>query len=470
MQTKHKFALSLSFAIAVGGAGCGEPDAADNTLVPVVTDALWTRSDVVKWPNGFIPTCFRAGFNGVQRTKIRVMVEDNWERAAKIEFDGWGDCPNPVPSGTVAVVRDPSLPPTVGGTGSLGKQPSGNAVTFPDGDPAALVVLQEFGHVLGFIHETNNNTCDQRTGGGISLENEFDAAHSVMSAIVNCGAVDHLSSWDIVGARTMYGMKPAGTVAGLGGQSLNVNGGSTAFGAGIIGWPGVGQANEKWTRPGTQLQANFNGVSRCLNIPNGAVGSGFSPLISWSCPDNGSNEQFHFTGVEWRAMGDRCVRAENPAVGSKVSIAVCDGSSLQKWDFFENNKRIRLNGTDFCATMPGGANAPIGTEMVLALCGANPSTDSFFYNNGVIAFDTGVFRCLNVLGGRTTTGSRIGWWNTNSCAQGVFNQSFTLRGQIHALGQCVTMEGSTPFNGVRIGMLPCQNNVQATNEQWEYYW
>ncbi|HET6284948.1 MAG TPA: hypothetical protein VFH73_28585, partial [Polyangia bacterium] len=217
--------MVLPLALVVTAGGCLGSDAADDSRVDATGQPLWLASGVTKWPNGVVPTCFRAGdFTDSQKTAIRVKVEDNWERAARIEFDGWNDCPSSLPGSNLTVVsRNPSL--GVEGQSNIGKQGGRNSVIFRSITPAAATVLFHFGQTLGFITETNNTGCNQRTGGGTSLELEGDVASSVMSP-ANCNFATRLSAWDIIGARIAYGRKPTGSIVGLGGESLNVNGGS----------------------------------------------------------------------------------------------------------------------------------------------------------------------------------------------------------------------------------------------------
>ena len=340
-------------------------------------------------------------------------------------------------------------------------------VIFGCSTPLTKAIVHEFGHILGF-HEENGtvNPCTVRTSGGTSLEGESDLTLSVMSQL-NCNGTWVLSAWDILGARRLYGMKTPGTIAGHSGLALNIQGASTAIGTPIIGWPASLGWHNSWKRPSTSsflLRAMTDSHQRCLNVEGGAVGSGFTPLVSWEC-DGAENEQFHFTGVQWRAMGNRCVRAESAASGSRLSIAPCSATSaLHKWDFFEGSRRIRLNGTNLCAGVPGGSTA-LGTELQLATCSGFAS-QAFTYANGHILFNSS--RCLHVLGGTTATGSRIGLWDGCMSVPPMHSAQFTTRGPVTAMGQCVEMSGTVPFDGIPIGVAPCVSNV--ARQTWEYTW
>src|SRR6266404_652321 len=228
----------LLFA-ACGGVPSADGDGAD---LKEQTAPLWIQTGVTKWPFG-IPVCFRAGnFPQATRTAIRQLVENNWERAAFIDFFGWGECPtNPFPTGNMVVV---SVNPSISGLGQsdVGKITNTiNIIDFKTASPSNHSILHEFGHTLGFIHEHQNDDglCARRTSGGTSLENEGDVALSVLSQSA-CNTMAALSAWDVMGVRNAYGRKPSGTIAGLGGLALNIRGANTAFGTDIIGWPETG--------------------------------------------------------------------------------------------------------------------------------------------------------------------------------------------------------------------------------------
>ncbi|HEY3495347.1 MAG TPA: RICIN domain-containing protein, partial [Polyangiaceae bacterium] len=205
------------------------------------------------------------------------------------------------------------------------------------------------------------------------------------------------------------GPKPPGTIAGLGGLSLNIQGGVTDIGRPIIGWPAANAWNSRWARPTYTrlLRAQTGSTQRCLSVEGGSVGPGLTPLISSDCDLYADHEEFSFTGVTWRAMGNRCVMAESNTVGSRISIAACNGGDLQRWDFFDNGTHIRFSGSNLCVNVPGGS-LDLGTELRLATCNRDSPNQQFVYSSGQIHFST---RCFNVLGGTTADGSRIGLWN-----------------------------------------------------------
>ena len=338
-------------------------------------------------------------------------------------------------------------------------------VDFASTLPSNKTIVHEFGHGIGF-HEENSSTSPstQRSSGATSLEGEGDMGLSVMTQSA-CNTSSALSAWDVMGGRQLYGMKAPGSIAGPGGLVANIHGGTTAFGLPITGWPSVSGAwNEHFVRSSSSsllLTATSGSTTRCLNIQGGVISSGWTPLVSWDCNEAYTNSQFHFTAVAWRAMGNRCVQAASSASGAKLSLQACGSSSLQKWDFVEGNSRIRLNGTNLCATVPSGSTA-LGTQITLTTCGNSYQT--FSYSNGHINYSN---VCLNVLGGTTANGNAIGLWNGCTASPTYVNEQFTIRGPITGMGQCVDMQNGVPYDGVPIGVYPCNGTAAQT---WEYFW
>jgi FG-GAP-like repeat/Stigma-specific protein, Stig1 len=270
----------------------------------------------------------------------------------------------------------------------------------------------------------------------------------------------HNGLWDVLGVPPDDQRPPPGAIVGPGGLALDIGGANTAVNTPIIGWDPTGSSNDTWVRNGLLLETSLGG-GRCLNIPGGMVSSGFTPITSWDCVLAAPNEQFHFLNVEWRALGNTCVAAESATAGAHLSIATCDGSDLQHWDFLEGDQRIKLHSGALCVAVPNG-DTTLGTEVTLAVCGQDQQT--FGFNRGRLDFSGA---CLNVLGGTAAAGSRIGL--SNGCTNDPVprGSQFSLSGQITCLGQCITM-GGPPELAVAIGMSPCVPG--APSETWEYFW
>jgi hypothetical protein len=215
------------------------------------------------------------------------------------------------------------------------------------------------------------------------------------------------------------------------------------------------------------LAAKSGATERVLNVKGGSVSSSsLTPLISWAANEAHQNSQFRLQGMEWLAMGGRCVIATKRAAGAELGLNPCGG---HKWDFFDGNRRIKLRGDeDLCVEVPGGATAN-GTKLTLAKCSTS-ANQKFTFADGKIGFSNKTF---NVAGGSIAAGSRIVLWSP-SAGQPYPNERFTVMGQVRSLGQCVDMSGAAN-PGVGIGVRTCSDISDPfesnTNTQvWEYWW
>jgi hypothetical protein len=488
MRSSQWYQTAFVLVALSGCAAYVDDPNAESEPIDAVGEGLWRETTFTPW-SGPIHVCFMSTIAAADRKLIQDTIENGWESAAALNFNGWDTCPALTSTTTdLIVVRN-----NVGGSnagfsescsdattcgGLAGKAPTGdyNRISFAAATPGTRTILHEFGHALGFMHETDSPTfCVQRTSGGTSLEYEGDQ-QSVMAAFLNCNTATRLSGWDIIGARATYGYRPAGTLSGVNGLTPNISGGSTQFGVGIVAWDGFGAWNNTFKRRSETsllLTANTGGTERVLNVSGGVVSPvNPTPVISWNVFEGDLNSQFRFTKMDWLAMGNRCVVVASPAIGQELFIAPCaegDGS-LKTWDFFNGNRAIRLNGTGLCVEVPSGSTTD-GTKLKLAPCNNNSASQKFDYANSMIKFGG---KALNVATGTMATGNRIILWPASDSS---LNERFTILGQVTCLGQCLDMNGAAAL-GTPLAVKPCNTvalsdymSVKATNTQvWEYWW
>ncbi len=482
---------SALVAAAVLTSACGGGYATDSDEssenVDSQSQALWESTGAPHW-SGNVPVCFDASVSAPARKVIQDTIENGWEAAGALNFNGFGTC-GTIDAQTTNLIQvrtsiagsnghEYKCTDAVNCVDFFGKAPAGdfNRIDFALATPATLTILHEFGHALGFVHETDESAfCVQRTTGGTSLEYEGDYRNSVMAAYVGCNTATQLSSWDIVGLRASYGFKPPGTLVGVNGLTPNISGGGTNLGAPVVAWDGYGFWNDTFKRRSETsllLTANSNGVERVLNVQGGVTSpNALTPIISWDVGENDANSQFVFQKMNWLAMGNLCVVVGAASAGSELFIAPCNegADTLKTWDFFNGDRRIKLNGSNLCVDVPGGATAD-GTKLKLANC-STAATQKFTFSNSKIVYGGKNF---NVSGGTTNSGNRIILWTASDAH---LNSRFTIMGQVHSLGQCLDMSGA-PALGMQLGVRTCNavngSNyvaVKATNTQvWEYFW
>jgi hypothetical protein len=470
--------VPITLGILLSGIGCGGEAPPEGDTAPTETHAepLWFATGAKRWPvtGTFgltsIKVCFDAShpFADDIKARIRTLVEENWERSAFIDFWGWQNCTGSL-TNSIRVGFYPTLSSSEGGEASVGWVQGGtNDVKFRLANPETHTILHEFGHSLGFQHEYQSlNPCVARTSGAESLEGEHDGLSVMNTPCV--GTPTRISGWDILGIQRKYGAKPPGSVVGIGGHCLNIWGNTTAINTPILSAACSGQPNDKFFRDdgALTLKAQLSTAQRCADVQGGVISTGFTPLVSNFCNPPALDEQFSFTGVDWRAMGDKCVVPVSNAAGSHLILGFCGTNA---WDFFPGSSKIRLTGTNLCVNTTAGLSAPpIGTEPVLMTCRPDPNVfESFFFNSGRIYLNYEFLDlCFNVFGGTATNGNHIGIWDGCFANPPIPNSVFSIKGRIQSMGQCVDMFSGVAGDALPIGVFPCHT---GENQKWDYYW
>jgi hypothetical protein len=178
-----------------------ETYAATNTLWPTALDTIITQ----------IPVCFENGSGyATEIGWVKSAVERTWQRAAWLEFTGFGTCTKS--SGGIRIRVEDGNPRVRGGLGRSMDDMILN-FTFKNWEPSCQGkredcirknAVHEFGHALGLAHEANHpdSTCDQTQGSDGDTALEYDS----LSVMNYCnGWRRTLSAGDEDGIQRLYG-------------------------------------------------------------------------------------------------------------------------------------------------------------------------------------------------------------------------------------------------------------------------
>jgi len=336
--------------------------------------------------------CNGAPFGGITRNELRQrlrnLIEDSWQRYGGIEFFFWADCPVDSSDAGTALLSQ-IIQVTFVTACPEGERSNGTCTTegydpFPwnevrgplgksklrptdvhidwqalrDGS-ADRAVIHQFGHALGFGHaresgapETCGRERDDHDPRAPSLTEFFEFSDST-SIMVPCPSLlpdrdQHLSAGDVLGLQSWYGRKPHGSLVGDNGQCVAAGGPTNpkpdGGDLGVGSFPCRATPTDIWTKDEAS-------AAEQLRLKDGRGCLAVNDVEPWYARNThcttDEKQRFPMKNMEWRAMGNLCVKAQ----GAELRTALCDDSYARSAPAgFERAER-----TDAC---PGKRSTP----------------------------------------------------------------------------------------------------------------
>lgn len=470
MRTSFLVVGSVAMAVVLGGCTGVAPESEEDRLA-VEASALWQWSGATLWPDGIVPVCWTQASTEhpdfpVFSERVQRVVEDNWGRVAALRFTGWGTCPEDR-DGIIGIeIADWRGNSDAGGFGqAFGER----TLEFGGDRNNDGVILHEFGHELGFLHEFDRP--DFPDHDGCVASNFSGDGHgtppddeSIMTETY-CNNNNKLSGWDIVGVQNAYGHKASGAVVSAQGRCVDIPFASTSS-VNLELYDCHGGENQRWFwQPDRTLLTSVSSTTMCMDVSGGVTSpSSGTPVANYTC-HAGTNQQWSFDDVNIVGIGGKCldVPAADYFAGQVVAIYECHGGANQLWTLGTDGS-IQAGSSGLCLDVPNGVGSS-GLDLQLWPCHGGPSQQFSFTSDGEIKFGS---LCVDSEWGDPTDGRLIQLYDckaSNDLSKA--NQRYHLRGAVHGLdGQCLDVWGGVPSNNTPVQVYPCHGGA---NQVWDYY-
>ena len=415
------------------------------------------------------------------RATVRYAVLDTWERASRLELFHWLPCPIDGSGRT----PDSAMPGWI----ALGfsnhdvvdwaGRPAEDEATGVYLDWRKLLrgdysgVVHAFGHALGLADEWEKPNyvrpaeCSPPT-------DDYDALGLFNSQLVDYGALlggcyplppePILSAGDVLIAQSVYGRHTTGSLLSYQGHCVVSRGLDQANQM----FPCRNETRELWTWIPEQrtLRTIHPTGPLCMAVYGAAVSdTGPTDTIATSCAGTPA-QRFTVENTQWRALGALCVNdSEYGLVAQRCT------ESSDTWRFFDTDPatplefdQIGYGSSSLCVAAP--PDPQIGDRLSLVECDANDPSQQFETPGDGLLVTHGL--CV-VTPATELRDPLISLILTDQCG-GISPPAaaqFHATGEVHALGQCLTMPDTPPEGQAFYAtMLGC--NSELKGQRWDY--
>ncbi|HEY4021880.1 MAG TPA: arabinofuranosidase catalytic domain-containing protein [Pseudonocardiaceae bacterium] len=245
---------------------------------------------------------------------------------------------------------------------------------------------------------------------------------------------------------------PQGTIAGPGGQCVDVAGDDTgANGTAAQLWGCQSYAEDQhWTH---NANGSLSTIGRCLDITGNSTAEG-AEVELWDCNGVGGQQWIQqANGSLLNPQSGFCLDDPNGNTGNGTQLRTwqCNGTAAQ--EFAVNGGSPIVNSPGKCVDVLGDDNGGNYTAVELWDC-QSYSIDQHWYHNGNGSLET-LGRCLDIDGNATAVGTPVELWDCN----GVGGQQWTQQANGSLLnpqsGLCLDDPSGNTTNGTRLQIYTC---------------
>jgi non-reducing end alpha-L-arabinofuranosidase len=326
-----------------------------------------------------------------------------------------------------------------------GNSQSGGLTTYWDGPlPNGYSPMhQEGAIVLGTGGGGDNNDVGDFFEGVITAGFPSDAADAAVQA--NITSVGYSGNTD-------GPPPPAGTIAGPGGQCVDVQGGDNGIDGAVVDLYTCQSSSidEHWTH---NSDDSLTTLGRCLDITGNSTAVGAQAEL-WDC-NGGGNQKWvqQANGSLLNPQSGLCLDdpGGNTAGGTQLEIWTCNGGSNQV--FAVNGGGMAAGPGGQCVDVAGGDTGANGTVVDLYTC-QSYAIDQHWYHNASGSLET-LGRCLDITGGGTAAGTKVELWDCNGGGNQVWQQQANGSLLNPASGLCLDSPGGSTANNTQLQIYTC---------------
>ena len=331
-------------------------------------------------------------------------------------------------------------------SGALTTLYSGQLPTQPGYNPSQ----QEGAIVLGTGGDNSNWSVGSFFEGVMTSGYPTDAADNAVQA--------NITSVSYSGA-SGGGAAPASTIAGPGGQCVDVNGPDSGIdGTAVQLWNCQTDAiDQHWRHNSDQ---SLSTLGRCLDILNDSTAAGTQVQL-YDCNGNGGQKWVQQTnGSLLNPQSGLCLDDPNgnTANGTQLRIWPCNGASAQGFTV-TGGGTVASNGGQ-CVDVAGDDNGGNASSVQLWNCQSYAVDQHWTHNSDGTVRTLG--RCLDVTGNVTAAGALVELYDCNGHGGQQWTQQSNGALLNPASGLCLDDPNGTTTNGTQLRIWPCNGASAQT--------